>query len=214
VYPYPAGAVFCTNNYVNGPGTPTAIVDVVNPTTGKTWMDRNLGAMFATERVWGFGDLYQWGRKADGHQCRLSKSNSVQSKTDDAPHDRFVAGVYDWRSPSNDNLWQGVNGVNNPCPSGYRLPTITELNAEVASWSSQNAAGAIASPLKLPLAGYKTFTSDGTISSFAAEGYYWSSTVCGNLNSYCSKGLWIRSSVVYEYPNVRTQGNSVRCIKD
>jgi hypothetical protein len=34
---YPAGSVFCASG-------PTAIVDVTNPTTGKTWMDRNLGA--------------------------------------------------------------------------------------------------------------------------------------------------------------------------
>ncbi len=34
---YPGGTVHCN-------GTPTAIVDVTNPTTGAIWMDRNLGA--------------------------------------------------------------------------------------------------------------------------------------------------------------------------
>ena len=63
---------------------------------------------------------------------------------------------YDWRSPQNDNLWQGVNGINNPCPSGYRIPTEAELDAERLSWSSDNSAGAIASALKLPMAGYRT----------------------------------------------------------
>ena len=58
---YPSGTVHCT-------GTPTAIVDVTNPTTGKTWMDRNLGAsQVATSSTDAnsYGDLYQWGRAAD-----------------------------------------------------------------------------------------------------------------------------------------------------
>ena len=54
------------------------------------------------------------------------------------------------------NLWQGVNGINNPCPSGYRIPTEAELDAEHLSWSSDNSAGAIASALKLPMAGYRS----------------------------------------------------------
>lgn len=57
---YPEGTVFC-NNVV------TTVVDVTNPTTGKTWMDRNLGASQAatssTDDL-AYGDLYQWGRRA------------------------------------------------------------------------------------------------------------------------------------------------------
>ena len=55
---YPAGSVF-------GPSGPTAIVDVTNPKTGRTWMDRNLGATRAGSRstdVESYGDLYQQGR--------------------------------------------------------------------------------------------------------------------------------------------------------
>ena len=36
----------------------------------------------------------------------------------------------DWRTPQNNNLWQGVSGTNNPCPAGFRLPTETELETE------------------------------------------------------------------------------------
>jgi hypothetical protein len=70
---YPPGARHCG-------GTPTAIVDVTNPTTGKTWMDRNLGASrVATDSTdaLAYGDLYQWGRFADGHQCRDSDQTDV-----------------------------------------------------------------------------------------------------------------------------------------
>jgi hypothetical protein len=61
---YPDGTVHCSN-------TPTAVVAVLNPATRKIWMDRNLGANRAatsstdTEAC---GDLYQWGRRADGLQ--------------------------------------------------------------------------------------------------------------------------------------------------
>jgi hypothetical protein len=43
----------------------TTIVDVTNPTTGATWMDRNLGAtQVATSSTdaAAYGDLYQWCR--------------------------------------------------------------------------------------------------------------------------------------------------------
>jgi hypothetical protein len=65
---YTANSVFCANG-------PTTVVEVTNPTTGKTWMDRNLGAtQVATSSTdaAAYGDLYQWGRRADGHQCRTS----------------------------------------------------------------------------------------------------------------------------------------------
>ena len=48
---------------------------VVNPVTGKVWLDRNLGstqvATSSTDAA-SYGDLYQWGRAADGHQVRTS----------------------------------------------------------------------------------------------------------------------------------------------
>ena len=131
---YPAGSVFCANG-------PTAIVDVTNPSTGKTWMDRNLGAsQVATSSTdaASYGDLYQWGRRADGHQCRTSPTTATLSSVDQPAHGNFILAPNapnDWRSPQNTNLWQGVSGVNNPCPSGYRIPTETELNNERLSWT-------------------------------------------------------------------------------
>jgi hypothetical protein len=141
---YPAGSVFCASG-------PAAVVDVTNPATGKTWMDRNLGASqvatFPLDTS-AYGDLYQWGRGSDGHQCRNSPTTSTLSSTDQPGHGSFIFSPSDWRSPQNGNLWQGLSGINNPCPSGYRLPTEAELNSERLSWISNNAAGAFASPLK------------------------------------------------------------------
>ena len=201
---YPSGAVFC------GSGG-TAVVDVTT-STGKTWMDRNLGAtQVATSSTDAnsYGDLYQWGRGADGHQCRTSATTSTLSSTDQPGHGDFILAAEDWRSSANTNLWQGVNGVNNPCPSGYRLPTDTELDAERLSWSSNNSAGAFASPLKLPLAGFRNYSFDALF-DVGTYGYYWSSTV----SSTNSRSLFFDSSSAVMGTNYRRFGYSVRCLKD
>jgi hypothetical protein len=211
---YPVGSVFCASG-------PTAVVDVTNPTTGKKWMDRNLGAsQVATSSTDAnsYGDLFQWGRRADGHQCRTSTTTTTLSSSNQPTHGSFIkSGVsglpHDWRSPQNTNLWQGVNGINNPCPSGYRLPTETELDGERLSWSSNNAAGAFASPLKLPKGGARDY-SGGQLGNIGTAGIYWSSTV-GTVSSYGdSRGLYFDSSSASMYNEYRASGLSVRCIKN
>ena len=65
--------------------TQTKVVDVYSPKTGKTWMDRNLGASRAatsSKDSEAYGDLYQWGRAADGHQKRNSATTRKLSSTD------------------------------------------------------------------------------------------------------------------------------------
>jgi uncharacterized protein (TIGR02145 family) len=205
---YPEGTVHCT-------GTPTEVVDVTSPSTGKTWMDRNLGATQAatssTDSL-AYGDLYQWGRAADGHQCRNSATITTLSSTDEPGHDDFITSGfgsnYDWRSPQNDNLWQGANGINNPCPSGYRLPTNAELDAEHESWSSDDAAGAFSSPLKLPVAGFRS--SNGSLYSVGSYGSYWSSRVDGTVSNY----LDFFSFAANMDGSYRANSISVRCLKD
>ena len=102
-----------------------------------------------------------------------------------------------------------MNGVNNPCPSGYRIPTETELEAERISWSSQNSAGAFASLLKLPMAGGR-YGSDGALFDVGTIGYYWSSTV----NGTSSRALLLYSSGAGMNVDFRAGGSTVRCLKD
>jgi uncharacterized protein (TIGR02145 family) len=159
-----------------------------------------------------YGDLYQWGRAADGHQVRTSGTTTTLSSSDTPGHGNFIlvsASPYDWRSPQNDNLWQGVSGTNNPCPAGYRLPTKAEWMNELLSWSTGNADGAFASPLKLPMSGYRIPTT-GSLSSLGSVGHYWSSTKY--LTS--SEILFFYSSDAGYSEKTRTYGLAVRCIKD
>ncbi len=195
--------------------------------SGKCWLDRNLGASKAATSSTdsgAYGSLYQWGRGSDGHQLVLrfisegviTSSNTALGATvatDTPPHGDFIitnASPFDWRVPQNANLWQGVAGINNPCPAGYRLPTEAELNVERTSWGSDNnTIGAINSPLKLPMAGYRIMNT-GAIDEVGTNGYYWSSTAIGSV----SRRLYINSSTTNINPNNRPFGYSVRCIKD
>ena len=198
-----------------GRDTETAVVEVVNPATGVTWMDRNLGASRAATSstdTESYGDLYQWGRAADGHEKRTSGTTSTLSTTDQPGHGDFITAndsPYDWRSPQNNNLWQGSGGLNNPCPVGYRLPTQAEWNAERSSWSSNNGAGAYGSPLKLPVAGSR-YSVDGSLDNVGSSGLYWSSTVDGS----SARFLGFNSSFADVLGNLRARGYSVRCRKD
>ena len=213
----PAGKAGQTMYFINNKpqwGPVMSSTDVMNPTTGRIWMDRNLGAsQVATSSTdaLAYGDLYQWGRAADGYEKRTSGATSTLATSDTPGHGDFItnsSSPYDWRNPQNDNLWQGVNGINNPCPSGYRIPTEAEWEEERASWSSNDAAGAFASPLKLPLAG--TRFSGGEFYYEGSVGYYWSNTVFG----IKSMALIFESSNALVNMNNRAHGFSVRCIKD
>jgi uncharacterized protein (TIGR02145 family) len=140
---YPNGTVFCEY--------PTEVIEIVSAKTGRIWMDRNLGARRSAinsqdilgDDSYAFGDLYQWGRRADGHQCRNSNTRIVDGgvNVDQPNHGDFILPKTpsspnpqnNWRSPANPNLWNGVNGINNPCPEGFRIPTKQEWLNEMAT---------------------------------------------------------------------------------
>jgi uncharacterized protein (TIGR02145 family) len=196
--------------------------------SGRCWLDRNLGATQvatgSTDHL-AYGDLFQWGRAADGHQLitwscgdqnncgnPINGITTTLSNSDTPTHSNFILGEYDpwdWRNPQNHNLWQGVNGNNNPCPSGWRIPTEAEWNVELQSMAPNlNATGAINSPLKLPLAGYRNSVF-GSLHNVGSQGHYWSSSVEGNR----SKLVLFRWNTLI-YGDLRGHGFSVRCIKD
>lgn len=187
-------------------------IPTVTSSTGRIWMDRNLGATrvaTSSDDVDSYGYLYNWGRNTDGHQERNASVTPTKA-TSSSPNTNLFINGDDWLNPSDNNLWQGVNGINNPCPTGFRIPTESEWLAEKATWSSQNAAGAFASVLKLPFGNFRDYQrSDGLLSNDYAR--YWSSTtVSGNQsNAIIFDAGYVGISAQY-----RGNGFSVRCIKD
>ncbi len=192
--------------------------------TGRKWLDRNLGApnvANAVNNYQNYGDMFQWGRAADGHQfvTRTGTANTDMvgvntttelSSVNNPAHSLFILAPNppsDWRSPENTSLWQGVNGTNNPCPSGWRIPTREE-------WAAENITSISDGFTKLKL----THTSfrggaDGVFSSLATQGHYWTSTVDADLDA--TRSIRIRYTTSYNAAVAnRANGLACRCIKD
>ncbi len=195
----------------------------VTTATGKTWGDRNLGATQVAQELENGtsvgtpaqGYWYQWGRTADGHELPSPGTTAVLSTTDTPGHANFITDGLDWRSPSNDNLWQGISGINNPCPALFRLPTEAEFRAEIATWdlTGSGGEGGFASPLKLTFTGVHWMT-DAT-HSLGDRGYYWTSTIGASAGKSIAVAISLNAYLdgdTHEFQ--RAFGMAVRCIKD
>jgi uncharacterized protein (TIGR02145 family) len=188
---------------------------VVGP-DGKCWLDRNLGATrvatSATDTQ-SYGWLFQWGRNTDGHQVRTSSTTTTLSSTNVPGHGNFIitntAPNNDWRSPQNSGLWQGVSGINNPCPTGFRLPTQTEWANVFSVGNITNTSTAYSSSLKLTVTGYRPAT--GVVTNTGNYGYYWSSTPSATKALFAIFG-GDSSNPAGDFS--RGFGHAVRCIYD
>lgn len=214
---------------------------VVKAKDDRCWLDRNLGAKrvaTSADDKDSYGWLFQWGRNADGHQLSNSDATTTCSDSDTPGHSKRIKGVsnpgtyYDWRCQKNDNLWKGVDAVNNPCPKGFRLPTYLEWEEFARDEGIKDSPLAknliptvYDSTLKLPLAGYrknfdtKTTGDDDSIVSQGYFGCYWSSTPFDYVADYLRidsiNGKPSLNEQVYIAANLsRATGMSVRCIKD
>ena len=198
-----------------------AYADINSPHFNPTFSETG-EAIHSNENL--YGSLYQWQRASDGHEFR----NRVRSRektivkapswtNTDTSVGRFIFEDPNWveggenASGSDLELWRaGEVGVNNPCPSGYHVPTLEEwdelLKAVRQVGSSQDVLPNLAA------AGYHYY-SNGLLTVKGFGGYYWSSSASGSnyahhmyLNNSDNSGANGRSS--------RANGLSVRCIKN
>ena len=217
-------------------GSSTKIEDVTYGT--QTWMDRNLGAIrvaTAVDDILSYGNYYQWGRPADGHETivrngttpttsrGLNNTMATLATTDEPAHGEFITNntsPFDWRNDNNNGRWETVN--QGPCPTGYHVPTKGEWDiADAAALGSENGTNGTSttgwdnnvetfeSALKLPSAGRRNLIS-GLLNGQGTFGRYWSSTVSGTDARY----LYFSSSAASTPFNSRAHGLTVRCLKN
>lgn len=197
--------------------------EVVSPYSGRVWLDRNLGSSqvcksYDEESC--YGNYFQWGRSADGHELKTSTTTQTLSSTSTPGHSSFIltmeigasssAGARDWLSVPDSTLWS--NNINNPCPTNYRLPTKAEFVAEIVGGNMTNYLDAFNSFLKLPVAGTRGDWYDfSSIYGDGSYGYYWTSSMDGADGSFI---IYSNSSSLYTVSMHRSSGFPVRCIKN
>lgn len=189
--------------------------------TGAIWLDKNIGATRVCEDYDDeqcFGDLFQWGRNADGHE----KDTYIMTKTQaqkishlDYPfiistkkNNRDWAKRIDKDGKKRQVFWKKVDGKG-ICPFGFRVPTIEELEKETINTGEiLDNESAFESFLKLPSAGYRS-SADGILLDRGSRGHIWSSSI----DEVYSEGLYFSKDRADTYTYNRADAMSVRCIK-
>ena len=197
---------------------------VTSPFTSKVWLDKNLGASqvcTALDDTACYGDYYQWGREADGHEKSDSADTTTLATTLTAVDASFISGDYDWTTADTNGSLRAASlsktDGTSICPVGYRVPTITEIEAETTGATTivANNTDAFDNFLKLPSAGERYYT-DGSVNNLGTNGNIWSSTpnaAVGRVGTV-ARYFHISSTVAGSYDYNTAQGFSVRCIKD
>lgn len=96
---------------------------------GNIWMQHNLGVNITLDPAETpqtsalFGNYYQWGRNTIVASPTESYTNSNWSKITDLPIDSWNSGTEN----------QPIKTVTDPCPSGYRVPTKSEMDRLISS---------------------------------------------------------------------------------
>jgi len=190
--------------------------NIVKGGSGKIWLSYNLGATaIPTSKTDAaqYGDYYQWGRDSDGHQKKNSPTDPTQSPTEFPVHGFFIKGNDHWSTSTSLTLWDPVSGINNPCPSGFRVPTRQEWIDEFKDSKITDSDTAYNSTLKLTVGGYRHKDS-GDLTGDSQTGYYWSSSPAASTNGANYEIRIQNSSASTARSGRRGYGESVRCIQD
>jgi uncharacterized protein (TIGR02145 family) len=210
---------------------------IISSVTGKKWLDRNLGAsQVATsfDDYKAYGDLFQWGRPADGHQLMnwtstttgtaVNGTTEVVATSDIPGHNNFIicpwAFPLDWRSDNNSSRW--ATNPQGPCPAGWHVPTINEWLAEVSKTTGGTAnSGGMTdyktgfSQLKLTVAGLRQLDGPKVVvfKRIGNGGWYWSSTDQINFDGYTdAQDIDLGVDYIQQFSQYKAKAMCVRCL--
>ena len=185
---------------------------VTETSTNKVWSQANLGAInVASSSTDGnsFGWYYQWGKPTDGHQFINSPVTSNLTSGDTPTPGVFYANGINWQNTTNTSLWNGVNGINDPCPSGWRLPTFAEWTSFINANLNASGSKVFSSVLKLPAQGGRDRNGTQSPQYSNTNSIYWAAD--GNVRS------WDHYSGGYQTDVIGTQtayGAAIRCVQN
>jgi len=192
---------------------------VISPYTGKIWLDRNLGASrvcTALDDAACYGDYYQWGRNADGHEKIPSASSHTLATDINNSGSDFISSreFDDWASvdlngSQRSSNWSKTDG-SSICPLNYRVPTLEELKAETLDKGVKDNASAYSNFLKLPSAGYTEF--GNIVIDTNLRGHIWSTTPSELIDGRSRTINFRDNYIAYTNHDRRRLGYGVRCI--
>jgi uncharacterized protein (TIGR02145 family) len=160
------------------------------------------------------GGYWQWGRKLEAAAGPIGTG----------PFESNSASIAGWNmSGANNNAWlNNSKTVNDPCPSGYRVPTLVQWFGlvannsftDVGTWNGSatnySCGKLVGSALFLPAAGIRS-SSNGDLNGRGYHGYYWSTTENGSASA---ANLYFYMGYEGTGNADRAYGQSVRCIAE
>jgi uncharacterized protein (TIGR02145 family) len=145
------------------------------------------------------GMFYQWNRNVG-----WSSSDPMVNSNGGTTWNQF---------PEAGDAW---NTANDPCPAGWRLPTVEELQSLVRSgnWTTSNGVNGFVcsgNTVFLPAAGYRAYGT-GQFLSRGIYGNYWSSEAAANGKNGASSLFFFDDMAAPGTYATRSDGQCVRCV--
>ena len=173
------------------------------------------------------GGYWQWGRRGpDASQWHDTNTvNFAHGPTSPDSGEANSGDISDWdQSYAPDGSWSDTQKtVNDPCPAGFRVPTIAQWSGVIAnntqrpegswtiSFTNYSSARFFGDHLMLPTGGRRG-SSTGLLYSRGAYGGYWSSTK-PKTAGYAWYLYFVDSNATLDFYR-RSYGFSVRCIAE
>ena len=215
---------------------------------GITWAPVNCGYKAATtdSKGYPYGKLYQWGRKVGfGYDLNYDETTPIiinsQIESDIAKEDTYYTGGGHWCSDAwAVDTWDSI--YNNPCPEGWRVPSLDELSTlyngfySALSYSEENKQygryftgstpyqDGLRESVFIPASGCINF---GKAYYREEYGIYWSNKFQSSTTNGIPNYVWCTSNgLAFNKTDIDTiwniysaavdcsDANSVRCVKD